>query len=73
MITLLVIGIIILAVKMVLFSMKAAWGLAKILTFVILLPVILLAMLIIGLLHAVIPILLIALLLSFLIPKLRGA
>ncbi|MDY2789878.1 MAG: hypothetical protein SOT70_03700 [Lachnospiraceae bacterium] len=73
MITLLVIGIIILAVKMVLFSLKAAWGLAKILTFVILLPVILLAMLIIGLLHAVIPILLIALLLSFLIPKLRGA
>lgn len=72
MITLLVIGIIILAVKMVLFSLKAAWGLAKILTFVILLPVILLAMLIIGLLHAVIPILLIALLLSFLIPKLRG-
>ena len=52
MITLLVIGIIILAVKMVLFSLKAAWGLAKILTFVILLPVILLAMLIIGLLHA---------------------
>ena len=73
MLTLLVIGIIILAVKMVLFSLKAAWGLAKILTFVILLPVILLAMLIIGLLHAVIPILLIALLLSFLIPKLRGA
>ena len=73
MITLLVIGIIILAVKMVLFSLKAAWGLAKILTFVILLPVILLAMRIIGLLHAVIPILLIALLLSFLIPKLRGA
>ena len=73
MITLLVIGIIILAVKMVLFSLKAAWGLAKILTFVILLPLILLAMLIIGLLHAVIPILLIALLLSFLIPKLRGA
>lgn len=73
MITLLVIGIIILAVKMVLFSLKTAWGLAKILTFVILLPVILLAMLIIGLLHAVIPILLIALLLSFLIPKLRGA
>lgn len=73
MITLLVIGIIILAVKMVLFSLKAAWGLAKILTFVILLPVILLAMLIIGLLHAVIPILLIALLLSFLVPKLRGA
>ena len=72
MITLLVIGIIILAVKMVLFSLKAAWGLAKILTFVILLPVILLAMLIIGLLHAVIPILLIALLLSFLIPTLRG-
>ena len=57
--TLFIIGILILAVKLFFFAIKMAWGLTKVVAFVVFLPVILLGMVFGGLLYLAFPILLI--------------
>ena len=59
MMTLFIIGILILAVKLFFFAIKMAWGLTKVVAFVVFLPVILLGMVFGGLLYLAFPILLI--------------
>ena len=59
MLTLFIIGILILAVKLFFFAIKMAWGLTKVVAFVVFLPVILLGMVFGGLLYLAFPILLI--------------
>lgn len=69
MITLFVIGLVIFAIKVALLCIKAAWGIAKALLFVLGVPVILIALLIIGLTYLAIPLLIVALLAAFLMPR----
>ena len=54
--TLFIIGILILAVKLFFFAIKMAWGLTKVVAFVVFLPVILIGMLLAGLLSAAFPV-----------------
>ena len=67
MITLFIIGILILAVKLFFFAVKMAWGLTKMVAFVVFLPVILIGMLLAGLLSTAFPLLVIALVVSFIV------
>mgnify|MGYP004648294071 CR=1 FL=1 len=67
MITLFVIGTFILAVKLFFFAIKMAWGLTKIVAFVVFLPVILIGMLLAGLLSAAFPLLIAALVVAFIV------
>lgn len=67
MITLFTICIIVLMFKLFFFGMKMAWGLAKIVGFVIFLPIILIGMLLAGLLSAAFPLLVIALIVAFIV------
>lgn len=62
------IGIIVLVVKIAKFALKAAWGLTKVVLFVIAFPAIVVAMFVAGLFVLAIPILIIALIASFVIP-----
>ena len=69
MITLFVIGLVIFAIKVALFGMKAAWGITKPLVFVLGLPALLIALLIIGLTYLAVPLLIVALLVAFVVPR----
>lgn len=70
MITMLIsIGIFVLAFKLILLAIKAAWGITKAVVFVAFLPLILIGMLIAGLASLAAPILIIGLLAAFIIPK----
>ena len=69
MITLFIIGLLIFAIKVALLGVKAAWGITKALLFVLGIPVILIALLIIGLAYLAIPLLIVALLVAFLVPR----
>ena len=72
MITLFIIGIIVFAVKLVCFAIKAAWGITKGVLFVIGIPTLLIVLFIAGLVSLAIPLLIIALLAAFLWPVLKG-
>ena len=72
MITLITIGIIVLSIKLVLFAVKAAWGITKAVLFVAFLPVILVVLLIAGLASVAGPLLVIGLLAAFLLPKVNN-
>ena len=69
MITLFIIGLLIFAIKVALLGVKAAWGLTKALLFVLGVPVLLIALLIIGLAYLAIPLLIVALVAAFLVPR----
>ena len=69
MITLFVVGLLIFAIKVALLGVKAAWGIAKAILFVLGIPVILIALLIIGLAYLAIPLLIAAQVAAFLVPR----
>lgn len=72
MVTLFVIGILVFAVKLIHFAVKAAWGITKGVLFVIGIPVLLVVLFIAGLNSLAIPLLILALLGAFLWPVLKG-
>ena len=72
MFTLFVIGIIVFAVKLIHFAVKAAWGITKVVLFVIGIPALLIALLVAGLVSLAVPLLIFALLAVFLLPALKG-
>ena len=72
MITLLLIGIFILVIKLISLSIRAAWGITNLIFFVIGFPVILLVLLAVGLIYLAVPLLIIGLILSFVLPKHKG-
>ena len=72
MITIFIIGLIVFAIKVTLFGIKAAWGIAKALMIAFGLPVLLIALLLIGLTYLAIPLLITALLAAFVVPRLIG-
>lgn len=72
MITLFVIGILILSIKLVIFAVKAAWGIAKAVLFIVGIPVILVGLLIAGLASLAGPLLVIALIAVFLVSRKKG-
>lgn len=69
MITLFVVGLLIFAINVALLAVKAAWGITKALLFVLGVPVLLIALLIIGLTYLTVPLLIVALLAAFLMPR----
>ena len=72
MITLFIIGIIVFIAELVCFAFKAAWGITKGVLFVIGIPTLLIVLFIAGLVYLAIPLLIIALLVVFLWPILKG-
>lgn len=70
MVTLFIIGIIVFAVKLILFAFKAAWGIAKGVLFVIGIPALLIVLFAVGLAVLAVPLLALALLAAFLWPAL---
>ena len=72
MITLFVIGIIVFTVKLVHFTIKAAWGITKGVLFVIGIPALLIVLFVAGVVSLAIPLLILALLAAFLWPVLKG-
>ena len=72
MITLFVIGILVFAVKLVHFAVKAAWGITKGVLFVIGIPALLIVLFVAGLAVLAVPLLLLALLAAFFWPVLKG-
>lgn len=72
MITLFVIGIIVFTVKLVHFTIKAAWGITKGVLFVIGIPALLIVLFVAELVSLAIPLLILALLAAFLWPVLKG-
>lgn len=72
MITLFVIGIIVLAVKLVLFALKAAWGITKGVLFVLAIPALPIVLFAAGLATLAVPLLILVLLAAFLWPVLKG-
>lgn len=69
MIALFIIGLLIFAIKVALLGVKTAWGITKALLFVLGVPVLLIALLIIGLTYLAVPLLIVALLAAFLMPR----
>lgn len=72
MITLFVLGMLLFTVNIIAFSIKAAWGITKAIICVIGLPLILLVLLIIGLAYFAIPLLIIAVFVSFIVSRVNG-
>lgn len=72
MITLLVIGILVFVVKVICFAVKATWGIAKALLYVIGIPVIVIGLFLVGLASAAVPLLIIALAIAFIWPAVKG-
>lgn len=72
MMTLFIIGVLILAVKLLLLTVKMAWGITKGILFVLGIPIVLILLLVAGLVYAAIPLLLFALAAAFLWPFKRG-
>lgn len=72
MITLFVIGILVFTAKLIHFACKAAWGITKGVLFVIGLPAILIVLFAAGVVSLAIPLLIAALLATFLLPLLKG-
>lgn len=72
MITLLIIGILVLAVKLICFTVGAAWGILKAVVTVLCLPIVLLGLIIAGLFQVAVPLLIIALAVAFIWPRVRN-
>ena len=72
MVTLFVIGILVFAVKLIHFAVKAAWGIMKGVLFIIGIPMLLIVLFVAGLVSLAIPLLILALLGAFLWPILKG-
>ena len=72
MITLFVIGILVFTGKLVLFAVKAAWGITKGVLFAIGIPALLVILFVAGLVSLAVPLLILALLAAFLLPVLKG-
>lgn len=72
MVTLFVIGILVFAVKLIHFAVKAAWGITKGILFVIGIPALLIVLFVAGLVSLAVPLLILALLGAFLWPVLKG-
>ena len=72
MVTLSVIGILVFAVKLIHFAVKAAWGITKGVLFVIGIPALLIVLFVAGVVSLAIPLLILALLGAFLWPVLKG-
>ena len=72
MVTLFVIGILVFAVKLIHFAVKAAWGITKGILFVIGIPALLIVLFVAGLVSLAVPLLILALLAAFLWPVLKG-
>lgn len=72
MVTLFVIGILVFAVKLIHFAVKAAWGIMKGVLFIIGIPMLLIVLFAAGLVSLAIPLLILALLGAFLWPILKG-
>ena len=72
MVALFVIGILVFAVKLIHFAVKAAWGIAKGVLFVIGIPALLIMLFVAGLVSLAIPLLILALFGAFLWPVLKG-
>lgn len=66
-----VIGILVLIGKVGWIAVKAAWGLLKVLLFVLFLPGILVVLVLVGLIRLAVPLLFIALLAAFLLPLIK--
>ena len=66
-----VIGLLILLGKVGWIAVKAAWGLLKVLLFVLFLPAILVVLVLVGLIKLALPLLVIALLAAFLVPLVK--
>lgn len=67
-----VIGMIAFAVGLIRFALKAAWGITKWALFVVCIPVLLILLFAFGLVYLAIPLLILALLVAFLGPTLKG-
>lgn len=65
-------GILILVVKLIFFAIKMAWGISKIVFYIIGIPLILVGLLLAGLVQVVIPLLLIVLAVSFIWPLIKN-
>lgn len=68
MITLFVIGMLVLGIKLTVFACKMAWGICKALFTLAWLPLALIALVCVGLLKLALPLLLVALVVSLLLP-----
>lgn len=68
MITLFIVGTVIFVLRMIFFAVKAAWGLLKVILFVVCIPLLLIGLLLRGIVALALPLLLIALLAAFLLP-----
>lgn len=66
-----VIGVLLLIGKVGWIAVKAAWGLLKVLLFVLFLPAILVVLVLVGLIKLALPLLVIALLAAFLVPLVK--
>lgn len=71
MIILFVIGTVLFMLKMIIYAIKAAWGISKAFIFVIGIPIILIGLMISGILTFAVPLLLLALLGAFLPPAIK--
>lgn len=58
--------------KILVFAIKAAWGISKIVCTIVLLPILLVGLVVIGLVKIALPILLVVGILSILVPKLNS-
>ncbi|MCI5597615.1 MAG: hypothetical protein MR380_13055 [Lachnospiraceae bacterium] len=58
--------------KLLVFAIKAAWGISKIVCTIVLLPILLVGLVVIGLVKIALPILLVVGILSILVPKLNS-
>ena len=58
--------------KLLVFAIKAAWGISKIVCTIVLLPILLVGLVVIGLVKISLPILLVVGILSILVPKLNS-
>ena len=72
MITLFILGLLLLGVNIVALAIKMTWGLAKAVICIIGLPVMLVILLIAGLVYLAVPLLIIAIVVSFIISKVNG-
>ena len=67
-----ILGIVLFVFKLVLFAVRAAWGITKVLVFIIGIPLMLLALFLTGLVTLAVPLLVISLLAAFIGPALKG-
>lgn len=72
MIILFILGIVLFIFKLVLFAVRAAWSVTKVLVFIIGIPLVLAVLFFTGLVTLAVPLLILSLLAAFIGPALRG-